>query len=157
MRTLLVVGVFLLLALLSAGCATLSPGYEKPQINVTSFAVAPESVGLAPRFNIGIQVINPNRTALPLKGMTYALEIEGNRVLSGATADLPRVPAYGMADFMIEASPDLLGSARLLGDLFAHQRDSFAFTFKGRLDVGSLMPFIHFEESGRFGLAAPTR
>lgn len=157
MRTLLGFGVLLLLFLLLTGCATLSPGYEKPQINVTSFAVAPESAGLAPRFNIGIQVINPNRTALPLKGMTYSLEIEGNRVLSGATANLPRVPAYGMADFMIEASPDLLGSARLLGDLFARQRDIFAYTFKGRLDVGSLMPFIHFEESGRFGPPGPAR
>lgn len=155
MRTFHGFGALLLISLLLAGCASLTPGYEKPQINVTSVTVAPESAGLTPRFNIGIRVINPNRIALPLKGMVYALEVEGHRVLSGATADLPRVPAYGMADFMIEASPDLLGSARLLGDLFARQRDAFNYTFKGRFDVGSRLPFIHFDESGHFG--APAR
>jgi LEA14-like dessication related protein len=147
----------LLLLFLLAGCAGLMPSYEKPQINITSFTLAPASASPAPLFNIGIQVINPNRAALPLKGMIYSVEVEGSRLLSGATSDLPRVPGYGTADFMIEASPDLLGSARLLGDLISRQRDSFGYTFKARLDVGGMMPFINIEESGRFGLPVPAR
>lgn len=149
--------ILLVLSFLLAGCAALAPRYEKPQINITSFTLAPASAGLAPRFNIGIQVINPNRAALPLKGMTYSVEVEGNRLLSGATPDLPRVPGYGMVDFMIEASPDLFGSARLLGDLLSRQRDSLGYTFKARLDVGGMMPFINIEESGRFGLPGPAQ
>jgi hypothetical protein len=89
--------------------------------------------------------------------MIYSVEVEGSRLLSGATSDLPRVPGYGTADFMIEASPDLLGSARLLGDLLSRQRDSLGYTFKARLDVGGMMPFINIEESGRFGLPGPAR
>ena len=147
----------LLLLFLLAGCASLMPSYEKPQINITSFTLAPASASPAPRFNIGIQVINPNRAALPLKGMIYSVEVEGARLLSGATSDLPRVPGYGTADFMIEASPDLLGSARLLGDLLSRQRDSLGYIFKARLDVGGMMPFINIEESGRFGLPGPAR
>jgi len=142
----------LLVCLVLTGCAGMSRGFETPQVNIISFALAPQSTGMAPRFNIGIQVINPNRVALPLRGMNYSVEVEGTRVLSGATPDLPQVPAYGMADFVIEASPDLIGSARLLADLFSRQRDSLGFTFRARLDVGGLMPFINIEESGRFGL-----
>jgi LEA14-like dessication related protein len=149
--------VLLVLSFLLAGCAALAPSYEKPQINITSFTLAPASAGLAPRFNIGIQVINPNRAALPLKGMIYSVEVEGNRLLSGATSELPRVPGYGMVDFVIEASPDLFGSARLLGDLLSRQRDSLGYTFRARLDVGGMMPFINIEESGRFGLPEPAR
>ncbi|KAA0876514.1 LEA type 2 family protein [Nitrincola tapanii] len=132
------------------GCSSLQGVAEKPQVNITSFSLAPGSSGLAPSFQIGVQVVNPNRVALPLKGMTYAVEIEGYRILSGATPDLPRVPAYGSADFVIQASPDLLGSARLLSDLFSTQRDSFQYLFKARLDAGSLLPMIHVEEVGRF-------
>lgn len=136
-----------------AGCAGLQQNYEQPQVNITSFTLAPGSTAMAPRFNIGVQVINPNRNALPLKGMSYGVDIDGHRILSGATPDLPRVPGYGMADFVIEASPDLFGSARLLSDLFSTRRDNFTYTFRARLDVGRIMPFINIEETGRFSTA----
>lgn len=146
--------IFCLLALLSlSGCASWSPSYEKPQVNITSFSFAPESNGLAPRFIIGLQIINPNRNALPLKGMSYSVEVENNRVLSGATPDLPRVPGYGMADFTIEASPDLLGSARLINRLLNSQANKLDYTFKAKLDMGRLVPYLNIEESGQFDLS----
>jgi hypothetical protein len=142
----------LLVCLFLSACG-IAPGFERPQVDITSFALAPQSSGaMTPRFNIGIRVINPNRISLPLQGMSYSIEIEGNRILSGAKPDLPQVPAYGMADFTIEASPDLIGSARLLNDLFTRQRASLGFTFRARLDLGGLLPFVNVEESGSFGL-----
>jgi len=142
--------VFLMIVL--AACAGLTPNYEKPQVNVTSFTLAPDSSGLAPRFNIGLQVINPNRTALPLVGMSYSVEVEGNRILSGAEPNLPRIEGYSSADIVIQASPDLFGSARLLNQLLSGQRDELNYLFKARLDVGTLMPYINIEEEGSFGL-----
>lgn len=141
----------LMLVILSA-CASWAPGYEKPQINVTSFSLAPESNGFAPRFLIGLQVINPNRSALPLQGMSYSVEVEGNRILSGAEPDLPRVEGYSSADIVIEASPDLLGSARLLNQLMSGQKQTLDYLFKARFDVGSLLPYVSIEERGEFGL-----
>lgn len=141
----------LMLVLLSA-CASWAPGYEKPQINVTSFALAPDSRGLAPRFLIGLQVINPNRRALPLQGMSYSVEVEGNRILSGAEPDLPRVEGYSSADIVIEASPDLLGSARLLNQLLSGQQQTLEYLFKARFDVGAILPYVTLEERGEFGL-----
>ena len=142
----------LFLMLFLVACASLSPNYETPQVNVTSFTLAPDSSGLAPRFNIGLQVINPNRTALPLDGMSYSVEVEGNRILSGAEPNLPRIEGYSSADIVIQASPDLFGSARLLNQLLSGQRDELNYLFKARLDVGSLMPYINIEEKGSFGL-----
>lgn len=143
--------VLLLMTFLVA-CAGLSPNYEKPQVNVTSFALAPDSSGIAPRFNIGLQVINPNRTALPLDGMSYSVEVEGNKILSGAEPNLPRIEGYSSADIVIQASPDLLGSARLLNQLLSGQRNQLNYLFKARLDVGTLMPYINIEEKGSFSL-----
>lgn len=143
--------MMMLLVLLSA-CASWAPGYEKPQINVTSFALAPDSNGLAPRFLIGLQIINPNRQALPLQGMSYSVEVEGNRILSGAEPDLPRVAGYSSADIIIEASPDLLGSARLLNQLLSGQQQTLNYLFKARFDIGSLLPYVTLEERGEFGL-----
>ncbi len=105
---------------------------------------------MTPRFRIGLQVVNPNSRALTLNGMSYSVTIEGNRVLTGARGDLPTVPAYGMADFVIEASPDLFGSARLLGGLLNNPRDDLNYSFKANLDVGRLWPNITIEENGTF-------
>lgn len=140
-----------LLALVLTGCAGLVPGTEPPAVSVTSFALAPETAGNTPRFNIGIHVVNPNRNPIRLRGMSYTVEIEGNRILNGANPDLPTVPGYDSADFVIQASPDLLGGVRLLTDLFARRRDTLGYTFRARIDAGSLLP-LTIEESGQFSL-----
>ena len=99
-------------ALMLSACASWWHSYEAPQINVTSFALAPDSSGVAPRFLIGLQVINPNRSALPLAGMSYSVEVEGNRILSGAKPDLPRIEGYSSADIVSEVSPDFPASSK---------------------------------------------
>ena len=150
----MMIRLMLLVPLLLGGCATLSPYPERPTVSVTSFALAPESTGLAPRFRVGLNVVNPNRRDLPLVGMSYAVELEGTRILSGATANLPVVPAYGSADFSVDLSPDLLGSARLLTDLMARQRDRLDYSFNARLDVGGWMPDIRVEQAGQISLVS---
>jgi LEA14-like dessication related protein len=145
--------------LMLAGCAAWSPYQERPQVNITSFNLASQSTGTGPRFVIGVQVVNPNRASLPLRGMSYAVEIGGRRILSGAAAGLPEVPPYGSADFVIEAGADLLGSARLLSDLLSGQRDGdvIDYTFRARLDVGGLMRDVRIVESGSFDMARDRR
>jgi LEA14-like dessication related protein len=144
--------LMLFVAFLLSACNGLGGAFQQPEISITSFALAPGSTGLAPVFNIGLRVVNPNRSSLPLRGMTYSVEVDGNRVLNGASPDLPTVRAYDTADILIEARPDLLGSARLLSDLFARQRSSLGYTFRARIDLGGLLPFVNVEESGNFGL-----
>lgn len=142
--------VFVIVGL--TACASLWSTYETPQVNITSISLAPQSQSATPSFLIGLQVINPNRRDLPLQGMSYSLEVDGQRILSGAEPDLPRIPGYGTADITIQASPDLLGSARLLNRLLSGRRDTLQYRFKARLDVGSLLPFITIEEEGELGL-----
>lgn len=135
-------------ALLSA-CAALSPYEEDPAVTVTSFAMAPESNSTGPVFRVGLRVINPNRVELPLVGMSYRVDIQGQRVLTGAANELPVVPAYGSADFTVDLSPDLLGGLRLLGDLMANPTEVFDYRFAARLDVGGWRPNIRVEEAGQ--------
>ncbi len=138
--------------LMLSGCASLSPYPESPSVSLTSFALAPTPAGSAPKFRIGLTVVNPNARALSLVGMSYSVELEGARLLNGATADLPEVPAYGSADFTVDLSPDLLGGVRLLADLTARQRNRLSYRFQGRLDVEGWLPDIRVEESGEVGL-----
>jgi LEA14-like dessication related protein len=133
--------ILLLMVMVLTSCATISPNFEKPQVSITSFTIAPETKGI-PVFDIGLRVINPNNSALPLVGMSYSVEVEGNRILTGAEPNLPKIGAYETADFTIQATPDLLGGARLLQYLITNKSDSLNYLFNAKLDVGSLMPYI---------------
>lgn len=137
-------------ALAVSGCAGLS-SYERPQVSVTSVNMGESSNGL-PTFIVGIQIVNPNSMDLPLVGMSYTLEIDGTRILSGATADLPRIPAYGSGEFEVVASPDLLGGARVLSGLIRGNRDALEFTFRARVDVSGFSRDIRITESGTLPL-----
>lgn len=144
--------LFIGVAFFLSSCASLSPQFEQPQVSITSFQLAPQSTGPVPTFLVGLKVINPNRDALPINGMSYSVDIDGHRILSGAEPELPRVPGYGTVEFTIKATPDLLGSARLISQALNGNKDSFKYDFKARLDVGRLLPFITIQETGEFSL-----
>lgn len=150
MRSVIHFSLVLLVTTLVSACASLPTNYEKPQVSVTSFAISPESQGTL-TFDIGLRVINPNSVALPLRGMTYTVDIEDNRILTGVASDLPKIAAYETAAFVIQATPDLLGGIRLLNQVLTGEQSRYGYRLNAQLDVGALFPLIHVEETGEFG------
>lgn len=140
--------IIIAIAALVSGCASL-PFYEQPQVTVTTVALSPNTTSFAaPRFDIGLRVVNPNRVTLPLRGIDYSLDIGGSRLVSGMARDLPRVPANGAADFTIEVSPDIAGATRVLNELMS-RRGALQYTFRARLDVGGFVPDFNVEQRGQ--------
>ncbi len=139
--------LLLLLLLLQGGCAGLRPSLEPPSLSLTSFRLLP-SAGMAPSFEIGLHIINPNRTPLPLKGISYRVTLEGHKLLSGVANDLPVIAGYGEGDLLLQAKVDLFSGLRLLSDLMAQPRDSFSYALEAKLDIGSMLPSIRIKETG---------
>lgn len=148
----------LLITLWLSGCASLQPGYEPPTLEVTGVRFDPASGSALPRFLIGLRVINPNRQALHLDGISYNLYLQDQRVLTGVAGDLPVVAGY--SDQMIEvgATPALLGGIRLLADLMNNpQQDSLNYRVEAKLDGGGLQWPVRVQESGRLPLLPSAR
>lgn len=148
--------LFALLLLLLSSCATLSPDFEQPSVSVSSFRMLPSN-SVVPRFEIGLHVVNPNRTALRLLGMAYNVELEGHRILTGVASDLPVIAAYGEGDVLLQASPDLFSSISLFTDLMNQPRETFKFNFAARLDVGKFLPKIKVEKTGEINFPVKSR
>ncbi|HEY5672329.1 MAG TPA: LEA type 2 family protein [Malonomonas sp.] len=151
-RTSLIKMSVLLGLLLLSACATLRPNFEEPSVTVTSFRALP-SESIAPRFEIGLHVVNPNRSALKLHGLAYNVELEGHRILTGVSNQLPLIAAYGEGDVLLQASPDLFNTINLFAELMTQPRESFRFKLEAQLDVGWLLPKIRVEKSGEISLA----
>ncbi|MEJ2383560.1 MAG: hypothetical protein P8Y54_04095 [Xanthomonadales bacterium] len=143
--------VLLLCAALLSACATLRPGFEEPTVTLTSFRALPAD-GMAPSFEVGLRVINPNPDALQLRGIVYTISLEGREVIKGVGKDFPTIEGYSQEDLVIVASAQLLGGLQLLADLMATPRDALEYAFDAKLDLGALYPSILVSEVGRLDL-----
>lgn len=133
-------------------CAHLGGDLETPRVRVDSLRLL-EAQGLNQRFLVGLRVINPNDRALPVKGLSYTLALNGYDLLEGVSGKIPTLEPFSETLVEIEASTDLVGALRLLNNLAqpnAVENISYALTAKlslqgwpGRLTV---------EESGEVPL-----
>ncbi len=139
------------------GCAGIRPGYERPSLMLDSFRALP-SDGMTPRFALGLRVVNPNPAPLPLRGISYNIEIEGHRIINGVAGNLEAVPAYGESVIEIQAGVDLISGLRLINDLVQDpRREYFRYGLKARLDTGGLSRFLVLEEAGQLSLVSLRR
>ncbi len=148
--------LYSLLIILAAGCASLQTDYETPSVVITDFRALP-SEGIAPRFEIGLRIINPNREALELKGISYKVKLEGHKVLTGVSNKLPVIDAYGEGSVKVAATADLFGSISLLTDMIQKQRDTFRYILDVKLDPGGLRSNIRVRKEGNISLVPERR
>lgn len=143
--------IWMLLVTVIGGCASMPSDFEEPVLTVSSIAFR-NSNSITPRFDIQLHVTNPNRDPLKLQGMSYSLNLAGNKVVTGVANELPEVPAYGEADMQISAEVSLFGSIRLLNDLMTRQTYQIEYAFEAKLDVGRMRPRIRINHSGAIAL-----
>lgn len=157
MRVSLRLFVLLLVSLVLAGCATMKPGYEPPGVTLSDFRLLPAE-GLVPRFLIGLRITNPNNSPLDLRGLSYDVEIEGNKLINGVAGQLAEIPPYGESEIELRAGVDVLGGARILRELMSDAgRDTMRYRLRTRLDVGGQLRPLTLEDSGELSLSQGAR
>ena len=139
-------------AVLLAGCAGLRPGWETPTVTVKSVRAVP-SQGMLPEFEIDLHIVNPNREALKLVGVSYTVSLEGHELVKGVGNDLPVIEGYGEGDIMLNASADLFAGVGLVRERMSSQKDALSYSFEAKLDPGALRPTIRVRDSGTVSLS----
>lgn len=147
--------LFSLFLLFVSGCSQLQSGYETPVVSITSFEAIPTQ-GIVPQFQIGLHIINPNRSPLYLKGVSYTISLEGHNIITGVSNQLPQIEAYGEGDVLLAASVDLFSSIGFFTDLIRHQKnDQISYALDAKLDAGSSYPLIKVAKKGKISLTQP--
>lgn len=153
MRRLVLPNTLVLLAAAMLQACSVLPNYEAPIVTVTGLRMLP-SEGIAPNFEIGLRIVNPNSFTLPIDGISYAIGIDGKDLIRGVGNDFPTIAGYGQADISISASADLLAGVRLFTDLLRSPRDSVDYNMEARLNLGGLRPSIRVRDEGMLSLNA---
>lgn len=142
--------LFCAVALLQA--CTVLPRLEEPSIAVNSVKLM-ESTGLNQRFQIGLSLTNPNSVALPIKGMSYTLSLNGYDLIKGVSANIPRLEAYSETPVVVEGSADMFEALRLLSALMRESQPELNYRLAAKLDVQGWRPDVTVSRSGVVELA----
>jgi LEA14-like dessication related protein len=104
------------------------------------------------RLKVRMHVQNPNERALPVEGIVYTLEVEGQPFASGESAASFVVPALGEAEFDMNVTTNLAGTfIKLLGRASESKAVAYHLTGKVSLSQGFLRS-IPFDQRGTFNL-----
>jgi len=106
----------LLGALLLGGCASLQPYAESPRVSLVSIKPLDMQM-LEQRFVLELRILNPNSVAIPVSGLSYALEINQREFAYGVSQQAVSIPPYGEALLQVEIVSNLLNVMRQLQQL----------------------------------------
>ncbi len=142
-----------LIAVLS-GCSTLPGKPEPPRVNLVGLKLV--SVELfEQRYQVSLRIKNPNAYELPIEGIDFQLDINGQAFADGVSNRQVSVPAYGEKVIALEVSSNLIKVFRHLQSLENSRSPAFEYRVSGSIAVGSYGQRIPFDYSGDMQLSSP--
>jgi LEA14-like dessication related protein len=148
----------LLLLLMTAGlititgCATLFQHMETPQVTLADLQLR-NSTLFEQRYVIFLRVQNPNAFAIPVEGVQFNLDLDGEDFAQGLANQPVEIPPMGSAIIEVEAVSTTLALVQQLQRLGAgNGTDSMAYRVRGVLHLAG-RPRLPFDYQGEINLA----
>jgi LEA14-like dessication related protein len=135
-----------------SSCSAFRPELEPPRLALIHVAMTSADI-FNQQFLVRVNVQNPNKQDLKIKGLDYTLFLEGDGFAEGILNKPFTIPAEGETDFDMTVKTNFVsGIGRLLSRL--NGRSQVNYTLQGKLltDIRFLKK-IPFEETGSVNLA----
>jgi LEA14-like dessication related protein len=137
-----------LLALLLAGCSVLMPRWQTPTLSVLNIQLGHSDLWQQ-HLQVRMSVHNPNDRELPVKGLSYALDVNGEECAHGESGASFVVPARGDAEFDMTVTAN---AAAALLRMFAHG-PAAQYRIYGKVELSSgLLRSVPFDQRGELQL-----
>jgi len=124
-----------------------------PQVRVADLRLL-ESGLFEQRFEIDLRIGNPNDFALPIDGLTFDLQVNGEAFARGFSDQRVTIPRLGEGKISVAASTTLVDVVRQM--MLLAQRGDLTYRLTGLAYVGSLeRRSVPYESEGSFRLRGP--
>ena len=135
------------IALGLSACSLFVPKLEKPTLSVVRVQMLKSDLWHQ-ELKVRMRVQNPNDRVLPVKGLSYELDVDGQEFAHGMSGDSFVVPALGEAEFDMSVSANTASVLIKLLNKGSNQID-YHITGKIALSAG-LLRSISFNDQGTF-------
>jgi LEA14-like dessication related protein len=134
-----------------AACGVLAPKFEKPELHVVDVQVLKSDL-FQQQLRVRMRVQNPNNRILPVRSITYEMEVAGDAFAHGESERSFDVPAQGSAEFDVSVSANAAGTVlRLLAG--GKKLDVVDYRLVGKISLASgALRTIPFDQKGEFKL-----
>jgi len=134
--------------LMLSACSTLR--LEAPSLQVVNVSLLRGDL-LSQDLRVRLRVNNPNDRALPVRGITYEVQVAGEKFADGESERDFNVPALGETEFDVDVKANAAGALlRLLG---SRERNAPQYRILGKVRLASgLIKTIPFDHSGTLQL-----
>jgi LEA14-like dessication related protein len=135
------------LAVALTGCSLFIPKLEKPTLSVVNVQMLKSDLWHQ-ELRVRLRVQNPNDRVLPIKGLTYELDLDGQEFAHGMSGESFVVPALGEAEFDMSVSANM---ASLLIKLLGQQNNQVEYHITGKISLSAgLLRSLTFDDHGTF-------
>ena len=132
------------------GCSAFLPKLEAPRLSVVTLELG-KSDFFAQHLKVRMRVDNPNDRALPVKRLTYQLEVAGQPFAQGAADESFTVPALGETEFDMSVTADMAGAVMRLFSRGLNSEIEYRIVGKVEFARGFVRS-VPFEQKGTFSL-----
>ena len=145
-------GFVLMMGLVS--CSGLTSKPESPRVTLVGLKLISVEL-LEQRYQVSLRVKNPNAFELPVRGIDFRLDINGQTFADGVSNQSVDVPAYGEDVIGLEVSSNLLQAFRQFQSLQESQSPGFEYRISGSMATGVYGQKLPFDYSGELQLSEP--
>jgi len=110
---------------------------------------------LEQRYQVSLRVKNPNAFELPVRGIDFRLDINGQTFADGVSSQSIDVPAYGENVIELEVSSNLFQVFHQFQSLQESQSPGFEYRISGSMATGVYGQKLPFDFSGELLLSEP--
>ncbi|HUN74570.1 MAG TPA: LEA type 2 family protein [Steroidobacteraceae bacterium] len=141
-------------AIVATACSLFVPKVRAPTLSIVGIDLG-RSDFFQQRLKVHVRVENPNDRELPVRSVSYTLDIAGEEAAEGASSASFIVPPLGDAQFDMDVTANLAGTVLKLllarGDGSA--AGSVAYHIRGKVELSQgIWRSIPFDERGSFSL-----
>lgn len=140
----------LLIAALLAGCSLFVPRISAPTLSIVKVDLLKSDLW-EQHLKVRMRVQNPNDRTLPVKGLSYTIDVSGEQFASGVSGASFVVPANGEAEFDMNVTANMAGA--LLKMLGHGGSEGIDYRIAGKVSLSEgLLRTVPFEQHGTFKL-----
>ena len=124
-------------------------GYEDaPRVSLVS--IKPLEMGLMEqRYALQLRIMNPNDATIPMKGLSYSIDINGHEFAYGVSRQPVSIPAFSEALLDVEVVSNLLNVMRQFQQMSDEKSDSLSYRLSGKISLGTRLRKLPFTVEGK--------